>query len=67
MQSKFDTLFDQKTALGERIFEDYEDNFGWQKKKGMHQKTFEKYLHKYDVITRKINKISMKVLGVELY
>ncbi len=67
MQSKWESLFDQKDALGKRIFEDYEYGDGWLKKKGMHQKTFEEGLHKYDVITRKINKVSMKVLGVELY
>ncbi|MFT6029920.1 MAG: hypothetical protein ACI8O8_001661 [Oleiphilaceae bacterium] len=37
----------QKYKLGERIFEYYEYGDGWGKKKGMHQRTFNRLYKKY--------------------
>lgn len=46
-QCKLDRQISQKHKLGRRIFEDYENGNGWQKKKWMHQKTFELLKDRY--------------------
>ncbi len=46
-QGKLDRLINQKHQLGRRIFEHYEGGYGWQKKKWMHQKTFELLKDRY--------------------
>ena len=41
-QTKIDRLISQKHELGERIFDDYHNGSGWKKRKGMHQRTFDR-------------------------
>jgi hypothetical protein len=45
---KISRLIAQKHKLGERIFERYEYGEGWGKKKGMHWRTFERLLARYE-------------------
>ena len=45
----------KKHKLGERIFETYEQGTGWQKKKGMHQKTFNPLYKQYKQLEELIN------------
>jgi len=46
MKGRLDQLIDQKHKLGNRIFEDY-DGYGWRRRKGMHQKTFDRLYEKF--------------------
>lgn len=46
-ESGMDRVINRKHNLGERIFEDYEYGEGWRKKKGMHQKTFDRLRKRY--------------------
>lgn len=46
-ESQMDRVISSKHKLGARIFEDYENGEGWRKKKGMHQKTFDRLLKRY--------------------
>ncbi len=54
MQGELNRLIDQMHKLGYRIFEDY-DGHGWRKKKGMHQKTFDRLYLKYRWLDMKID------------
>lgn len=47
LQSPIDRVIAKKHQLGEQIFERYEYGEGWQKKKGVHHKTFGIKLVKY--------------------
>jgi hypothetical protein len=66
MQSKLDTLFNQKHALGRRIFEDYKYGDGYKKKKGMHQSTFDRLFQKYDLLNSKVCRGTIEKLGKKL-
>ena len=55
LQSRYDHDIDKKHTLGREIFEDYRNGDGWRKKKGMHQKTFDKKLTDYRKLERKCN------------
>ena len=46
-ESVLDRVLRRKHKIGERIFDDYENGFGWRKKKGMHQKTFNRFYAEY--------------------
>lgn len=46
-ESELDRLNSKKDKIAKRIFEDYKDGRGWLKKKGMHQKTFDKLYKEY--------------------
>ncbi len=63
MKGKLDQLIDQKHKLGNRIFEDY-DGYGWRKRKGMHQKTFDRLYLKYQWLDIKINEETMMRFGM---
>jgi hypothetical protein len=55
LQSSYDRDLHKKHTLGREIFEDYRNGDGWRKKKGMHQKTFNKKLTGYRKLERKCN------------
>jgi len=55
MQGDIDRLLDQKHKLGKRLFEDYQYGDGWQKKKGMHWKTFGRLNERYQRLERRVN------------
>lgn len=46
-ESRSDRIITQKHKLGKRIFAEYSMGRGWGKKKGMHQKTFERLYARY--------------------
>lgn len=46
-EGSIDRIVNKKHKLGERIFEHYEYGNGWGKRKGMHQKTFDKLFVQY--------------------
>lgn len=46
-ESGLDRLSSKKDKIAKRIFEDYYNGQGWLKKKGMHQKTFDKLYEEY--------------------
>jgi len=48
-ESKHERLIRKKHKLGERIFEHYEYGEGWGKRKGMHQKTFDRLYLDYQL------------------
>jgi hypothetical protein len=48
-----DRLIEAKHKLGKQIFDDYSDGYGWRKKKGMHQKTFDRLYAKYQAYDRR--------------
>ena len=54
-QSYINRLIEQKHVLGKRIFAHYEMGEGWGKKKGMHQKTFDRIHARYDRFERVLN------------
>ena len=54
LETDADRLYTKKHALGEEIFEHYENGDGWLKKKGMHQKTFDKKLVEYQRLEMQI-------------
>jgi hypothetical protein len=58
MGGKLDRMIEAKHKLGRRIFEDY-DGVGWHKKKGMHQKTFDRWKGKYWDLDRHIDDVLM--------
>jgi hypothetical protein len=66
MQSDIDRLFDQKHSLGGRIFEYYEYGEGWLKKKGMHQKTFDRLHSKYEQLESRVNQGTIDRFGFSL-
>jgi hypothetical protein len=43
-------VISQKHKLGERIFEHYDCGEGWGKKKGLHWKTFNRLLSRYQAM-----------------
>lgn len=47
METVTDRLIRQKHKLGNKLFESYEYGEGWNKKKGMHWKTFDRLNEKY--------------------
>lgn len=47
-RGNLDRLIDKKHKLGEAIFQHYEYGEGWGKKKGLHWKTYNKLLKKYE-------------------
>jgi len=55
MQSDLDQLVDQRHKLGKRIFEYYEYDGGWMKKKGVHWKTFDRLHGRYEQLDWSIN------------
>ena len=63
MKGKLDQLIDQKHKLGNRIFEDY-DGDGWRKRKGMHQKTFDRLHLKYQWLKIQIDEATMMRFGM---
>lgn len=65
MKGTLDQLIDQKHKLGKRIFEDY-DGYGWRKRKGMHQKTFDRLHLKYQWLDIKINEGIVMRFGMHL-
>ena len=48
LETKRDRVFTKKHELGAQIFEHYQNGDGWQKKKGMHWKTFHKKYSEYN-------------------
>ncbi|GAG08811.1 unnamed protein product, partial [marine sediment metagenome] len=54
MGGRLDQLIEAKHKIGKRIFEDY-DGDGWRKKKGMHQKTFDRQRDKYQDLDWRID------------
>lgn len=65
MKGKLDQLIEQKHKLGKRIFEDY-DGYGWRKRKGMHQKTFDKFYPKYQWLKLEIDERVVRQFGMHL-
>jgi hypothetical protein len=63
MKGKLDQLIEQKHKLGYRIFEDY-DGYGWRKKKGMHQKTFDRLHLKYQWLKIRIDEETIMRFGM---
>jgi len=59
-QGDFDRLISQKNKLGERIFKYYDMGFGWEKKKGMHWKTFDRLHARYKRLDRQCNRYIAK-------
>lgn len=55
MKSDLDRLIGQKHKLGNFIFDDYQYGEGWFKRKGMHQKTFNRLYFKYKNLDNLIN------------
>jgi len=51
IKGDMDRIIGQKHALGERIFEDYRNGDGSIKKKGMHQKTFDRLYKRYEALS----------------
>lgn len=66
MKGEIDRLIDKKHGLGRRIFENYIDGYGWQKKKGMHQKTFDRLHLKYQWLGIQVNEGVIKRCGQAL-
>lgn len=64
MKGKLDRLIDKLHKLGYRIFEDY-NGYGYRKRKGMHQTTFDRLYQKYyrmdEFIDRRINSYIRKL------
>jgi hypothetical protein len=54
MEGGIDRLISQKHKLGDKIFEGY-DGDGYRKRKGMHQKTFDRLLTRYLELENQIN------------
>lgn len=54
MTGEIDRLIEKKHKLGKQIFQDY-DGDGWRKRKGMHQKTFDRLYLKYRWLDMKID------------
>ena len=65
MQGDLERLFDKKHDLGERIFEYCEYGDGWLKKKGMHQKTFDRLLSKYEQLESRISQTTINRFGYD--
>ena len=51
-----DQIRSAKDKIGKRIFEDYDGDWGWRKKKGMHQKTFDRGYARYRELDEQWNK-----------
>jgi hypothetical protein len=66
MNGYLDRLLDKKHDLGERIFEHYEFGEGWLKKKGMHQKTFDRLYSKYKNLELRIDQGTIAQFGLKL-
>lgn len=52
-ESTIDRLISQRHMLGERIFVHYNHGEGWGKKKGMHQKTFDRLYARFKRLDRR--------------
>lgn len=52
LETPADRLLTKKHELGKKIFEHYKNGDGWMKKKGMHQKTFDRKLKEYRLLER---------------
>lgn len=55
VKDPLDRLRIAKDKIGERIFEDY-DGEGWRKKKGLHQKTFDREYLRYQALLEQWNR-----------
>jgi hypothetical protein len=66
MQSDLDRMAAQLNGLGERIFEHNEYGEGWLKKKGMHQKTFERLFSRYENLEFGLDQVTMARFGLKL-
>ena len=62
LETKRNRLYTKKHELGAEIFEDYINGEGWRKKKGMHQKTFQRKLAEYRQLERLVNLRSIKYI-----
>ena len=56
MQSDLSRLIEQKHKLGGQIFEHYEFGEGWEKKKWMRWKTFDRLYNRYRSLDRVIDR-----------
>jgi hypothetical protein len=59
-EGRLDNLITQKHNIGERIFEYYEYGEGYMKKKGMHQKTFDRLHARYKKLDYAINHLTVR-------
>jgi hypothetical protein len=50
-----DRLREAKDKIGKRIFEDYDGEWGWRKKKWLHQKTFDREYARFQVLDERWN------------
>jgi hypothetical protein len=66
MQSDLDRMAAQLNGLGKRIFEHNEYGPGWLKKKGMHQKTFDRLFSRYENLEFGIDQVTMARFGLKL-
>jgi len=66
MQSDLDRMAAQLNGLGERIFEHNEYGPGWLKKKGMHQKTFDRLFSRYENLEFAVDQVTMARFGMKL-
>jgi hypothetical protein len=66
MQTDLDRMAAQVHRLGERIFEHYDYGEGWLKKKGMHQKTFNRLHSEYEKLESRLSQITIERLGFYL-
>ncbi len=61
-EGKIDRVFSKKHKLGAKIFENYDNGYGWLKKKGMHWKTFERHYRKYQRVNQQVEDITINML-----
>ncbi len=57
-----DRLSSKKHKLGQRLFEHYEYGNGWGKKKGMHQKTFDRLFEEYIILEQQWDRMFEKYI-----
>ena len=62
-ESKTDRVYTKKHELGAAIFEHYEHGEGYFKKKGMHQKTFDRKLVEYRMLEARVNAHCQKFIN----